>query len=59
MTQSSAQAALIKLAEEALRRRPDLAGAGQSIMASYGLDKQTARALQLAEVARRKKERAE
>lgn len=56
MIDPSIQAKLISLAKEALRNRPDLAGAGQSIMKSYGLDQKTARELQLAEVDRRKRE---
>jgi len=59
MALTSAQQSLINLARAALRRRKDLAGAGRSIMRSYGLDEKTARELHAAEVAWRKREAAE
>jgi len=46
----------IALARSALETRATLAGAGQSIMASFGLLEKTARRLQVEEVARRKRE---
>jgi hypothetical protein len=47
----------IALARDALMARADLAGAGQSIMASYRLSEARARELHQAEVTRRKRER--
>lgn len=56
MPMSPAQQKLIDLAKTALRRRDTLDGAGQAIMRAYGLDKDTARQLQLDEVNRRRRE---
>lgn len=48
--------AIVELARSALRRRDNLAGAGASIMRSYGLTEKTARELHRNEVLRRKRE---
>lgn len=56
MAVTSEQNQALELARDARRRRTSLDGAGQAIVAAFGLDPETARRLQLEEVGRRRRQ---